>query len=109
MPISRICLTVYFNLQHAAVNLLKPEERITVSELRTALKEKGKPVVIDVRSKTEFDICRLPGSVNIPLADIEKQSAQNTLKAVISKSPNPNEPGTLKNFFFYPIDSYKTI
>ncbi|CAH1398974.1 unnamed protein product [Nezara viridula] len=80
------------NDKHAAVNLLKPEERITVSELRTALKEKGKPVVIDVRSKTEFDICRLPGSVNIPLADIEKQSAQNTLKSVISKSPNPNEP-----------------
>lgn len=80
------------NDKHTSVNLLRPEERITVQDLRTALKEKGKPVVLDVRPQTEFEICRLPGSFNIPLTELGTSAAQNKLHDIITQSPNPNEP-----------------
>ncbi|KAH9972728.1 hypothetical protein BGW80DRAFT_1474576 [Lactifluus volemus] len=46
-----------------------PEWRITANELRDTIK--SKPIrILDVRPKTEFEICHLPSSIHVPLHDI---------------------------------------
>ena len=48
---------------------MKPENRITVQEYESL---KFSPhVLLDVRPQTGFDICNLPGSLNIPLKQLE--------------------------------------
>ncbi|EIN04934.1 hypothetical protein PUNSTDRAFT_122623 [Punctularia strigosozonata HHB-11173 SS5] len=56
--------------------------RITASELGEALRVKPDSTVIDVRPPTEFGICHLPGSTNIPLKDIARIG-----EAVENRSP----------------------
>lgn len=48
------------------VSVLKPEERIEASEY--AKFGNKEHLLLDVREKVQFDICALPGSVNIPFS-----------------------------------------
>ncbi|CAD7013998.1 unnamed protein product [Ceratitis capitata] len=51
-----------------ALQLLSPEERIDV---RQYIDMRSEPhLLIDVRPPNEFEICRLPSSVNMPLKDV---------------------------------------
>ncbi|KAL7809624.1 hypothetical protein V8C44DRAFT_366128 [Trichoderma aethiopicum] len=51
------------------VKLLRPEERITVAEYeRIAREEKREHVLLDVREKEHFELCSIPGSVNVPIS-----------------------------------------
>jgi rhodanese-related sulfurtransferase len=43
---------------------------IQVEELRDMLKSATPPLIIDVREKSENDICSLPGSTLIPLGEL---------------------------------------
>jgi sulfur-carrier protein adenylyltransferase/sulfurtransferase len=43
---------------------------MTVSELKERIDRGDAPVVVDVREPAEFDICRIPGAVLIPLAQL---------------------------------------
>ncbi|XP_017875776.1 adenylyltransferase and sulfurtransferase MOCS3 [Ceratina calcarata] len=53
------------------LNLLQKDERITVEEYNKTLKLGTKVhMLIDVRSREEFEICHLENSINIPLKDI---------------------------------------
>ncbi|KAI8987117.1 hypothetical protein BDB01DRAFT_719634 [Pilobolus umbonatus] len=57
-------------------NLLKPDERVHVEQYST-LVNKGVPhILVDVRPKIQYDICRLPNSMHIPIDDLEKRMAE---------------------------------
>ena len=43
--------------------------RVSAPEL-AALLEQAAPRLIDVREPWEFEICRIPGSINIPLGEV---------------------------------------
>ncbi|CAK5264722.1 unnamed protein product [Mycena citricolor] len=47
-----------------------PEDRVTVQDFAQLLSSGGDITVVDVRSPTEFGICSLPGSKNIPLTEL---------------------------------------
>lgn len=52
---------------------LKPEQEIQVEELK-ALLDDGQPVtLLDVREDFEYEICRLPGSTLIPVAELQRR------------------------------------
>ena len=55
-----------------AAGATAPEEsdEMTPKELKTVLDEGGKPIILDVREPQEYDICRLPDSVLIPLGQL---------------------------------------
>ncbi|KAI9056820.1 hypothetical protein FKP32DRAFT_1415841 [Trametes sanguinea] len=48
-----------------------PEKRIRAKELKEVLERPSKAVrVLDVRPRTEFGICHLPGSTNVPIKEL---------------------------------------
>ncbi|KAL9096515.1 MAG: hypothetical protein Q9165_001512 [Trypethelium subeluteriae] len=62
------------------VNLLPPEERMSAAEYARLVQQErlrdgdaeGRPghVLVDVRERTQFDLCSLPGSVNWPMSEL---------------------------------------
>ncbi|OSX59064.1 hypothetical protein POSPLADRAFT_1152237 [Postia placenta MAD-698-R-SB12] len=57
----------------------RPDSRVRATELKRVL-DSGKHVrVIDVRPPTEFGICRLPGSMNIPIKELVANPSQSVL------------------------------
>jgi adenylyltransferase/sulfurtransferase len=65
------------------VEVLSPEERIEASEYEK-VKEK-EHLLLDVREKVQFDICSLPGSMNIPFSTFQGVKADNDDPAWIPK------------------------
>ncbi|MCJ1432027.1 Urmylation protein [Xylographa pallens] len=54
------------------LEILNKDERIDVQELRNVLDAGNKPhILLDVRDDTQFGICNLEGSVNVPMSAIE--------------------------------------
>lgn len=49
---------------------------ITVEQLAALQSEWDKVVLLDVRDPWEFEICRLPGSVNIPMNEIPERAQE---------------------------------
>ena len=49
-------------------------QRITVEQLAALQPEWDKVVLLDVRDPWEFEICRLSGSVNIPMNEITQRA-----------------------------------
>ncbi|CDO77184.1 hypothetical protein BN946_scf184705.g9 [Trametes cinnabarina] len=48
-----------------------PERRVHATELKEAIEQLSRPVqVLDVRPRTEFEICHLPGSTNVPIKEL---------------------------------------
>ncbi|KAM0207248.1 hypothetical protein ACHAQI_007735 [Fusarium lateritium] len=51
------------------VQLLKPNERVTAQEYDALSKSEDKEtLLVDVREREHFDLCNLPGSINIPIS-----------------------------------------
>jgi adenylyltransferase/sulfurtransferase len=53
-----------------------PIPEITVQELKLKMHDKEKFVLVDVREKFEYDICRIPGSVLIPLGELPSRMSE---------------------------------
>lgn len=53
-----------------ALQLLEPEQRINVLDYCKLTNQKKSHLLLDVRPPAEFEICQLPGAVNVPLAQI---------------------------------------
>jgi sulfur-carrier protein adenylyltransferase/sulfurtransferase len=51
-----------------------PTDEITVAELQARIDRGDAPAIIDVREPAEFQICRLPGAVLIPLRDLPSRA-----------------------------------
>ncbi len=56
-----------------AAPALPPEFETTVDELKARLDRGDAIWILDVREKTEYDICRLPGTTLIPLGELPKR------------------------------------
>jgi molybdopterin/thiamine biosynthesis adenylyltransferase/rhodanese-related sulfurtransferase len=55
---------------------LPPELEVTVEELNARLSSGTAPAIVDVREPQEFQICRIPGSVLIPLGSLGARLAE---------------------------------
>ena len=53
-----------------------PSGSATVEELKARLDQGDRPFILDVREPNEFQICRIPGSVLIPLAQLPQRLAE---------------------------------
>ncbi|XP_017567358.1 adenylyltransferase and sulfurtransferase MOCS3 isoform X1 [Pygocentrus nattereri] len=69
------------------LNLLTSEQRISVQEYKSIVDKVTPHLLLDVRPKVEVDICCLPTSINIPLANLEERKTDhvNLLKEKISE------------------------
>jgi adenylyltransferase and sulfurtransferase len=65
---------VAFCGEAAPVRILGPDERIQAAEY-ARLREVGKKehVLVDVREKVQFDICSIPGSINVPFSSFQSR------------------------------------
>lgn len=59
--------------------MLKENERITVIDLLRLVIKKQPFLMIDVRKKTEYDMCHLPFSINIQLDDLKNKDTRSKL------------------------------
>ncbi|XP_015112130.1 adenylyltransferase and sulfurtransferase MOCS3 [Diachasma alloeum] len=70
------------NDKNPNLKLLKNDERITVKEYET-VKNVHSHLLIDVRSREEFEICSLEGSVNIPYSEMQKNAGLERTKKIV--------------------------
>lgn len=59
-------------------------ETITVHDLKARMDAGKDFVLVDVRNPNEYDICRIPGSVLIPLPDIEQGPGIEKVRALLN-------------------------
>ncbi|EEZ98663.1 adenylyltransferase and sulfurtransferase MOCS3 [Tribolium castaneum] len=71
------------------INILESEENVTVEQLRGVLD--GNNIVIDVRSELEFDMCRLPNTVNLPYAKIRDNKSLGELEGLVKRAREGNK------------------
>jgi len=60
----------------AAASTVAPEHEVTVEQLKASLDSRRPVYLLDVREPNEFDICRIPGSVLIPLAQLPNRLSE---------------------------------
>ena len=60
----------------AAVTEAPPSDEATVEELKTRLDRQDPFLLLDVREPREFEICRIPGSVLIPLNELPSRLSE---------------------------------
>ncbi|XP_038049804.1 adenylyltransferase and sulfurtransferase MOCS3-like isoform X2 [Patiria miniata] len=66
-----------------SLHLLSPEDRISVDNLSSILQEENvvtSLVLLDVRPAVEFEICRLPHFINIPINDLGKSDCVDLIR-----------------------------
>jgi adenylyltransferase/sulfurtransferase len=94
-PITRASLTlgsldyVAFCGRASPTAILGPHERITAQQLQAALARPDRPILLDVRDPTQYAICSLPGSVNVPLAAVDALAPA----AALQPEPDAADPG----------------
>lgn len=74
------------------LNLLSENERITVEYYKQLVDDGNHHLLIDVRGSNQFDICKLPASVNIPIDDILKNRRTDELLAKITTAETTQIP-----------------
>ncbi|PTB66833.1 hypothetical protein BBK36DRAFT_1198585 [Trichoderma citrinoviride] len=76
------------------VKLLRPEERISVAEYERIAREKRAHVLLDVREKEHFELCSIPGSVNVPISRFtaRREGAAQELDDLIPGGVPPDAP-----------------
>jgi adenylyltransferase/sulfurtransferase len=60
-----------------SLQLLKPEERVSVTDYKRLLDSGAPHLLLDVRPQVEVDICRLPHALHIPLKHLERRDAES--------------------------------
>ncbi|XP_063704328.1 adenylyltransferase and sulfurtransferase MOCS3 [Culicoides brevitarsis] len=67
------------------LSILDSNERVTVEEFNAKYCENDH-LLIDVRSKNEFEICQLPHSINVPIKEILDDRKTEDIKKIIDKA-----------------------
>lgn len=80
------------------ISILSKDERISVLDYHRLVKEDTKHLLVDVRSEAEFQMCRIPSSVNIPFTDIKKM-AGDKIKDILNC--DSERTGTLHSITYY--------
>ena len=79
------------------VRVLRPDERVDAKSFSIAQKQdKNDRLVIDVREKTQYDICHLDGSINIPFSEIESSLPS------LAPAPDSLRSNTLSSLVYDP-------
>ncbi|CAH2083349.1 unnamed protein product [Euphydryas editha] len=65
-----------------SLDILPSKNRITATQLADTLKQTNKPLLVDVRSESEFDMCKLDGAVNYPLEKLQENNLNLLLKEI---------------------------
>ncbi|XP_048205583.1 adenylyltransferase and sulfurtransferase MOCS3 [Perognathus longimembris pacificus] len=60
-----------------SLQLLSPEERVSVTDYKRLLDSGAPHLLLDVRPQVEVDICRLPHALHIPLKHLERRDAES--------------------------------
>ncbi|XP_058893922.1 adenylyltransferase and sulfurtransferase MOCS3 [Kogia breviceps] len=60
-----------------SLQLLSPDERISVVDYKRLLDSGSPHLLLDVRPPVEVDLCRLPHSLHIPLKHLERRNAES--------------------------------
>ncbi|KAM5245809.1 adenylyltransferase and sulfurtransferase MOCS3 [Ctenodactylus gundi] len=60
-----------------SLQLLSPEERVSVTDYKRFLDSGTPHVLLDVRPQVEVNICRLPHALHIPLKHLERKDAES--------------------------------
>lgn len=77
------------NDKNPNLKLLKETERISVQEYCKLVNDKRDScILVDVRSPEEFEICRLPDSVNVPFARVSKPDGLALIEKEIKNVQN---------------------
>ncbi|XP_037023305.2 adenylyltransferase and sulfurtransferase MOCS3 [Artibeus jamaicensis] len=77
------------------LQLLSPEERVSVTDYKRLLDSGSPHVLLDVRPQVEVDICRLPHALHIPLKHLERRDAESLrlLGEAIQKGKQDTQEG----------------
>lgn len=62
--------------QQEDTSLSEPNWEISVSDLHTQIQGDPKPFILDVRNPVEYEICKLPESVLIPLSQLPQRTGE---------------------------------
>ncbi|KAM8775414.1 adenylyltransferase and sulfurtransferase MOCS3 [Rhynchonycteris naso] len=60
-----------------SLQLLSPEERVSVTDYKRLLDSGSPHLLLDVRPQVEVDICRLPHALHIPLKHLGRKDAES--------------------------------
>lgn len=79
-----------------SLQLLSPEERISVTDYKRLLDSGAPHVLLDVRPQVEVDICRLPHALHIPLRHLERKDRESLklLREAIQEGNGDTQEGT---------------
>ncbi|XP_032950603.1 adenylyltransferase and sulfurtransferase MOCS3 [Rhinolophus ferrumequinum] len=80
-----------------SLQLLSPEERISVTDYKRLLDSGSPHLLLDVRPQVEVDICRLPHALHIPLKHLEQRDAGSLklLGEAIQKGKQSTQDGVV--------------
>ena len=68
------------------LNILAEGDRMSALELSSTLNSSSPPLLIDVRTAPEMEICSLPGTVNVPLNRIRRSSGKDELMRSVQEA-----------------------
>ncbi|CAH8491163.1 unnamed protein product [Heterobilharzia americana] len=65
------------------MNMIMNNRRITVQQLKNYIDSQSSYLLIDIRPKTEFDICHLKSSLHIPFNELFRESVISDIREAI--------------------------
>ena len=68
------------------LKILAEGDRMSALELSSALKSPSPPLVVDVRTEPETEICSVPGTVNVPLNRIKRPNGKDDVMRLAKES-----------------------
>lgn len=70
-----ICLALFILILSSSCIFLKGEgyKRISMDEAKTLMEKEEGYILLDVRTKGEYESGYIPGAINIPLSDIDEK------------------------------------
>ena len=70
-----ICLALFILILSSSCIFSKGEgyKRISMDEAKTLMEKKEEYILLDVRTKGEYESGYIPGAINIPLSDIDEK------------------------------------
>ena len=71
----KICLALFILILSSSCIFSKGEEykRISMDEAKTLMEKEEGYILLDVRTKGEYESGYIPGAINIPLSDIDEK------------------------------------